>query len=199
MLFQNKKIFLVFFILLILLSDYTINVFCKKLNTQSSNLTDRCTTPLDCLYHTNNKKMNKNYINDRSILEKKQQRFYSSVSGETEPWSNAFNFKKVWGTTVDPRTGILSAYVKTGGMLSNLGHGPDINLNVNYSSSALANPDGLGAGWSWNLTHFNPVTRQLTTSFGQNFYLKKQPDGHWWPLYHKLHDMVIRGDISTHF
>ena len=71
-------------------------------------------------------------------------------------------------------------------MLSNLGHGPDINLEVNYNSSALANPDGLGRGWSWNLTHFNPVTHQLTTSFGQNFYLKKQPDGHWWPLYHKL-------------
>ena len=39
-------------------------------------------------------------------------------------------------------------------MLSNLGHGPDINLEVNYNSSILANPDGLGRGWSWNLTHF---------------------------------------------
>ena len=84
-------------------------------------------------------------------------------------------------------------------MLSNLGHGPDINLEINYSSSALANPDGLGRGWSWNLTHFNPFTHQLTTSFGQNFYLKKQFNGHWLPLYHKLRDMFIQGDASTHF
>ncbi|MCY4328577.1 MAG: hypothetical protein OXC48_00590, partial [Endozoicomonadaceae bacterium] len=84
-------------------------------------------------------------------------------------------------------------------MLSNLGHGPDINLQVSYSSNALANPDGLGTGWSWNLTHFNSTTHQLTTSFGQNFYLHKQSDGHWWPAYHKFHDMYIQGNITTHF
>ena len=72
--------------------------------------------------------MNKEYIKHKLNSEKKIQQVYSSVSGKTEPWSNAFNFKKVWGSTVDPRTGILSAYVKTGSMLSNLGHGPDINL-----------------------------------------------------------------------
>ncbi len=199
MLIQHKKIFLLFFILIISLLCCTINLFCAETNIQISHFTDKSTKPFDYFDNTNNKVTDKYYAKRRSGSEKKLQQIYSSASGETEPWSNAFNFKKVWGTTVDPRTGILSAYVKTGSMLSNLGHGPDISLNVNYSSSALANPDGLGTGWSWNLTHFNPVTRQLTTSFGQNFYLKKQPDGHWWPLYHKLHDMVIRGDISTHF
>ena len=131
--------------------------------------------------------------------EKKHQLNASSASGKAAPWSNAFNFKKVWGTTIDPRTGILSTFVKTGSMLSNLGHGPDINLNVNYTSGTLANPDGLGKGWSWNLTHFNLATHQLLTSFGQNFYLKKQFNGYWKPEYHKLHDIFIQGDISTHF
>ncbi len=157
------------------------------------------TNTFDYLYNADNKMVSRDYVKHRSTLEKKRHKFYSSVLDKTTPWSNAFNFKKVWGATVDPRTGIFSTYVKTSSMLSNLGHGPDINLNVNYSSNSLANPDGLGTGWSWNLTHFNPVTHQLTTSFGQDFFLKKQPDGHWKPLYHKLHDMVIRGDISTHF
>ncbi|MCY4330866.1 MAG: hypothetical protein OXC48_12450, partial [Endozoicomonadaceae bacterium] len=129
----------------------------------------------------------------------KQHKTYLSEADETAPWSNAFNFKKMWGTSVDPRTGILSVHVKTGSLLSNFGHGPNINLEVNYNSNSLANPDGLGTGWSWNLTHFNPVTHQLTTSSGQNFYLKKQTNGRWWPQYHKLHDILLTGNINTHF
>ena len=87
-------------------------------------------------------------------------------------WSNAFNFKKIWGTEIDPRTGILSAHVKAGSLLSNWGDGPNIDLEINYSSNAYADTDKLGYGWKWNLTHFNPVTHQLTTSTGQNFYLQ---------------------------
>ncbi|MCY4330752.1 MAG: hypothetical protein OXC48_11855, partial [Endozoicomonadaceae bacterium] len=117
----------------------------------------------------------------------------------SELWSNAFNFKKSWGSQVDPRTGVFSTYIKGGSLLSNFGHGPNIDLKVLYSSNAFANKDGLGAGWSWNLTHFNLQTHQLTTSFGQNFYLQQQAGGRWWPLYHKLHDMYISGDINTHF
>ncbi|MCY4328717.1 MAG: hypothetical protein OXC48_01320, partial [Endozoicomonadaceae bacterium] len=45
---------------------------------------------------------------------KKQHETYLSESEETTPWSNAFNFKKFLGTSVDPRTGILSAHIKTG-------------------------------------------------------------------------------------
>ncbi len=199
MLVQYKKIFLFFFIFIVTLLSHTISLFCKEANIQSSNFTDNYIEFFNYFYNINNKKMNKEYIKHKLNSEKKIQQVYSSVSGKTEPWSNAFNFKKVWGSAVDPRTGILSAYVKTGSMLSNLGHGPDINLDINYNSSSLANPDGLGTGWSWNLTHFNLVTHQLITSFGQNFYLEKRSDGHWKPLYHKLHDMVIQGDISTYF
>ncbi|MCY4330050.1 MAG: hypothetical protein OXC48_08245, partial [Endozoicomonadaceae bacterium] len=46
--------------------------------------------------------------------DKKQHKAYLSESEEITPWSNAFNFKKFWVTSVDPRTGILSAHIKTG-------------------------------------------------------------------------------------
>ena len=78
-------------------------------------------------------------------------------------------------------------------------HGPNIDLEVSYSSSSQANPDGLGVGWSWNLTHFNPLTHQLITSTGQSFYLQQQSNGHWLPLYHKLKDVHIEGSIQTRF
>ena len=199
MLIQYENKYLYFFSTVI----YALLFFIENLSgavfyRQKISLTNK---DADHFYHlevTHNKTTNEDYNKSVEGTEKKRL-INTTGADEQAPWSNAFNFKKAWGTTVDPRTGILSAYVKTGSMLSNLGHGPDINLEVNYNSSALANPDGLGRGWSWNLTHFNPITHQLTTSFGQNFYLKKQSDGHWCPLYHKLHDMLIQGDIRTHF
>ena len=113
-------------------------------------------------------------------------------------WSNAFNFKKTIDTQTDPRTGMFSAHMKVGSLLSNEGHGPDIDLEVNYNSGTTADPDELGYGWSWNITHFNPVTNQLTTSTGQNFYLEKNQD-RWFPLYHKLQDIRIDGDKRNAF
>ncbi|MCY4330182.1 MAG: hypothetical protein OXC48_08920, partial [Endozoicomonadaceae bacterium] len=115
------------------------------------------------------------------------------------PWSNAFNFKGAWGDQIDPGTGILSVHVKAGSLLSNLGHGPNIDLEVNYSSNANTNVDGLGVGWSWNLTHFNPVTNSLATSLGQSFYLQKKSNGQWYPLYHKRHDIHIDGTKAKNF
>ncbi len=200
MLIKYKQYYLCnFFILIILLLSCTEDLFCLVSKVKTNNFIDSDTGFFSDPYDTVNKVTKKVYDQTGLNFKKKQQTTTFSESDRSTPWSNAFNFKKVWGTTVDPRTGILSAWVKTGSMLSNLGHGPDINLQVSYSSNALANPDGLGMGWNWNLTHFNLKTHQLTTSFGQNFYLHKQPDGHWWSLYHKFHDMYIQGDISTHF
>lgn len=130
---------------------------------------------------------------------KKQHKIKSAKTSENAPWSNAFNFKKIAGTQVDPRTGVLSAHIKAGSLLSNSGHGPNIDLEVNYSSAATADPDGLGIGWSWNLTHFNTDTNQLTTSGGQTFNLQQKNNGQWFPLYHKLHDLLIMGDKKNHF
>ncbi len=121
------------------------------------------------------------------------------ASSGSNPWSNAFNFKSVWGTQTDPRTGILSVHVKTGSLLSNFGHGPNIGLEVNYSSNANSNIDGLGTGWSWNLTHFNPSTNSLATSMGQSFYLQQKSNCQWYPLYYKRHDIHIGGTKAKYF
>ncbi len=129
-----------------------------------------------------------------NIKKNRNSTIITAESGINTPWSNAFNFKKVWGTAIDPRTGILSAHVKAGSLLSNWGHGPNIDLEINYSSNAHADTDKLGYGWSWNLTHFNPVTHQLTTSSGQNFYLQQKNNNRWFPLYHKLKDIHIFTD-----
>ncbi len=199
-LFLFKKKYSYYCLILIFVLLYTNNLLCILLNKQkpgyfynNNNDDDSVNKSYNTFYKTTNKYSSVEQAN------KKQQRHYLSETGETAPWSNAFDFQKLWGTSVDPRTGILSAYIKIGSLLSNFGHGPNIDLEVNYSSNTLANPDGLGAGWSWNLTHFNPITHQLTTSSGQSFYLKEQPDGRWWPQYHKLHDILITGNIKTHF
>ena len=197
MLILQKQKYFYCFILLISVLLYTNNLLCKLSSKQEQTYFDNYTNNFNKSYNIFNKITDKYFPVIKT--DKKQHKTYFSEAEKIAPWSNAFNFKKSWGTSVDPRTGILSAHVKTGSLLSNFGHGPDIDLEINYNSNTLANPDGLGAGWRWNLTHFNLITHQLTTSFGQNFYLKKQPDGRWWPQYHKLHDIRITGDISTHF
>ena len=63
----------------------------------------------------------------------------------------------------------------------------------------MRDKDNFGAGWQWNLTHFNPATNQLITAGGQNFYLQQDRMGKWRPRYHKLHDINITGDKKTHF
>ncbi|MCY4330706.1 MAG: hypothetical protein OXC48_11625, partial [Endozoicomonadaceae bacterium] len=127
----------------------------------------------------------------------------TDTGNQTEPWSNAFNFNKTWNTQTDPRTGILTVFIKVGSMISNFGHGPDVDLKVSYNSNSIDDPDELGIGWSWNLTHFYPWLNQLITSTGQNFHLIKEADDQWKPLYHKLKDINIRSDkyknlIVTH-
>ncbi|MCY4329252.1 MAG: hypothetical protein OXC48_04105, partial [Endozoicomonadaceae bacterium] len=130
------------------------------------------------------------FYSDNKKIKQSKNVIKADIDSNTS-WSNAFNFKKMWGTQIDPRTGILSAHIKAGSLLSNLGHGPNIDLEVNYSSNAHADIDKLGQGWSWNLTHFNLVTHQLTISSGQNFYLQKHSNGQWFLLYHKLKDIHI--------
>ena len=189
---QNKKYIFIVFIILSIIFLLAINqTGHSQSNAQPINFTDNKLIVPHTVLTVNNKNYQHNHSYDKKI---KQQ-----PSDESEPWSNAFNFRKSMGTNVDPRTGILSAYVKAGTMLSNLGHGPNIDLEVNYSSGSQANPDGLGVGWSWNLTHFNPVTHQLITSTGHSFYLQQKSDGHWLPLYHKLQDIRIEGNTQNRF
>ncbi len=150
-------------------------------------------------FHTINE--HENNIIPRKLKDKLKKNSFAvaQVSNGSSPWSNAVNFSKNWGTQVDPRTGTFTAYVKVGSMISNLDHGPNINLQISYNSDSVANPDTLGTGWSWNLTHFNPVTNQLSTSQGKTFNLRQQANGTWWPRYHKLHDIQIDGSKDTFF
>ncbi|MCY4330356.1 MAG: hypothetical protein OXC48_09815, partial [Endozoicomonadaceae bacterium] len=151
-------------------------------NTENQNLSDITS-------NKNTKKSSGNYSDKKQLL--------TDADNQTEPWSDAFNFDKTWNTQTDPRTGILTVFIKVGSMISNLGHGPDIALKINYSSGSTANPDALGAGWSWNLTHFNVRANQLTTSTGQSFHLQREADNKWKPLYHKLKDIDIRNNTRN--
>ncbi len=103
------------------------------------------------------------------------------------------------GSEVDPQTGTFFAFFKAGTLRGNLGHGPNINLKLNYHSNTRGDPDGIGYGWSWNLTHFNLTTNQLTTAYGQSFYLENHGKNNWEPRYHKLKDIKITGDKGTNF
>ena len=75
--------------------------------------------------HTANKK---NKINHPGFLMAK------SGSNDLSIWSNSFNFAKDGNSEVDPRTGILLISMKVGLLRSNFGHGPDIDLEMNYNS-----------------------------------------------------------------
>ena len=111
-------------------------------------------------------------------------------------FSNAFNFKGYWGSKIDPRTGNLSTYVRVGSMIGNDNHGPNFSLILSYDSGSRANYDGLGIGWSWNITHFNSQTNTLVTSNGKSYVLESV-DGKWVPKYHKLKDIIISGTPNT--
>ncbi len=135
-----------------------------------------------------NTRTEKNKTNHHSLLTD------DSVSGDLSIWSNSFNFAKSENSEVDPRTGMLLVSIKAGLLWSNFGHGPDVDLEMNYNSGAKGDPDHLGGGWAWNLTHYNPVTHQLNTAGGKSFFLEQQPDGSWHPQYHKLKDVIITND-----
>ncbi len=155
-------------------NTYTHNKVSLKKNTLNNHIAN----------HTKEKK---NKTNHHSLLDE-------SNSSGLSIWSNSFNFAKSANSRVDPRTGMLLISMKVGLLQSNFGHGPDIDLEMNYNSGATGNPDHLGRGWAWNMTHYNPATHQLNTAGGKSFFLQQQPDGSWNPLYHKLKDVIITNE-----
>ncbi|MCY4329023.1 MAG: hypothetical protein OXC48_02895, partial [Endozoicomonadaceae bacterium] len=80
------------------------------LEIQKNHFIKRYTNSFYHSHSTTNKTVKEDY--DQIVLNSKktQQITSTSESSGSAPWSNAFNFKKVWGTTVDPRTGILSTW-----------------------------------------------------------------------------------------
>ena len=154
----------------------------------------------DSSYATHKKLLLKQNASDAHLKNKTHHHLLSgaSKSGGLSIWSNSFNFAKSGNSVVDPRTGMLLVSIKAGLLLSNFGHGPDIDLEMDYNSGAKGDPDHLGHGWAWNLTHYNPATHQLNTAGGKSFFLEQQNDGSWHPLYHKLKDVLITKDKQGH-
>ena len=188
-LFASIKILMVLFLCLQFLK---INLVIGKNKTQQNNSYTTKKMPLkrhNAYKHTTNKQNN---INHHNLLAGA-----SEVSNDLSIWSNSFNFAK-GNSEVDPRTGTLLVSMKVGLLRSNFGHGPDIDLEMNYNSGAKGDPDHLGCGWAWNLTHYNPTTHQLNTAGGKSFFLEQLPDGSWHPLYHKLKDVIITHDKKRH-
>ncbi|MCY4330780.1 MAG: hypothetical protein OXC48_11995 [Endozoicomonadaceae bacterium] len=143
-----------------------------------------------------------NKTNDDShkkVIYKDNNKLSSTTADNSSIWSNAFNFHKIWNSQVNPRTGLYTVGIKVGSLIGNLGHGPVMNLKINYSSDITANPNGSGQGWKWNLTHFSVDTNQLLTSQGQQFNLRQRNDGSWYLRYHKLKDIQITGSKKNHF
>ena len=76
-------------------------------------------------------------------------------------FSNANNFKSAMQSSVDPRTGTLSCSMVVGQLHSNWSKGPFYKLALSYTSGSSANPDGIGNGWQWNLSHYNVNTHSF--------------------------------------
>ena len=83
--------------------------------------------------------------------------------------SNAFNFKSLYGMSVDARTGMLSFQYTVGHIIGNSGFGPNLTLKLLYSQSSRTNAYGLADGWSVNLTHYDPISHMVSLSNGGSF------------------------------
>ena len=85
------------------------------------------------------------------------------------PTSNAFNFKSLYGSSVDTRTGSLTFHFVVGTLTGNNGLGPNLKLMVQYNQNSQDDPYGLGKGWSFNLPHYDPHTQNMTFASGASF------------------------------
>ncbi len=191
--FKSKKAAIILFILLAELIVYSHNNFAISFFKRTNDTYKKFQVPY--------KKKDNNVESENLFIKKinKKPKLHDSGDDDNSVWSNAFNFNKLLGSEVDPQTGVFSVFFKAGNLRGNLGHGPNIDLKLNYHSNTRVDPDGIGYGWSWNLTHFNLTTNQLTTAYGQRFYLENHGKNNWKPRYHKLKDIKITGDKSSHF
>lgn len=80
--------------------------------------------------------------------------------------SNAFNFLSFMSHQVDPRTGQYTASVNFPDINANNLCGPALPLNLNFNPLNTLD-SGFGAGWSWQLSQYDPTTEMLTLSTGE--------------------------------
>ena len=82
--------------------------------------------------------------------------------------SNAYNFKSLVSSSVNPQTGQLSTSV-TLGHLNAHQLAPNFTLTAHYNQGSQANNFNLGEGWAFNLTRYDKTTGTLYSSNGSSY------------------------------
>ncbi|WP_397601966.1 hypothetical protein [Silvanigrella sp.] len=136
--------------------------------------------------------INKEDSTAKNLLNAKNALVVRSASDESSITSDAYNFKNL-SQTVDARTGALSISYQIAEVVGNGFEDPSFSLSINYSSlSSIATKGfGLGKGWNWNLTRFNPESRMISLSSGGSY---KVDFGKGNLKYYKLKDLKITID-----
>lgn len=94
----------------------------------------------------------------------------------TDPADNQnhaiFNATTRKSTDVDPRTGLLEAYVPLPAVVGNAGNGPVVDMGLFYTP-LVNNAAALGDGWSFAFTTYHESTGQLTLHSGEMLQVAK--------------------------
>ena len=85
--------------------------------------------------------------------------------------SNAFNFKSLYGSSISTRTGMVGFHFTLGHLIANKSFGPNISLILEYNQNVSGDLYNLGAGWSFNLSHYNSQTQTISLASGGSFHI----------------------------
>ena len=110
--------------------------------------------------------------------------------------SNAFNFKNLYGSSVDPRTGSYEFHAVLGKLASSDGNSPDFQLQAFYSQNSNSDFFGIGKGWNFNLTHFSSKSGKLTLGSGGTFKVNFDRLNQPYLQYYKLLNLRIERDLD---
>ncbi|ODS24679.1 hypothetical protein AB835_02050 [Candidatus Endobugula sertula] len=118
---------------------------------------------------------------------------YSGLVGAADEHitSKAKHYKNTSALQVDPRTGELNYNYVLGGVTAEPKRGPYFTLTLSYHSLQTQNLDGLGTGWSFNLSRYDNMTQRLTLSSGASHRVL-DPQGIPRLQYHKLKTIQIK-------
>ena len=113
--------------------------------------------------------------------------------------SNAFNFKNLYGSSVNSRTGSYEFHSIVGNLVSPNGSAANFNLELLYIQNSFTDIYGIGKGWTYNLTHYNSKTSQLSLSNGGSFRIKFDSSNQPYLQYYKLNNLRIeKGNDANH-
>ncbi|MBX9838849.1 MAG: hypothetical protein K2X69_11125, partial [Silvanigrellaceae bacterium] len=171
-----QKFLSVFCSLLILSSSFQTYAFAKGISKVTS-----------IIYNSKTEK----YINNKALLVDALAQSANGATNSSNQSSNivsdAYNYKDL-SKNVDPRTGAFSISYKVADIVGNGFEDPTFPLSINYSSLSQSDRFGIGKGWSWNLTFYDPKTGMLNLSSGGSY---KLDIGQGKLKYYKLNDLKI--------